>query len=581
MTGNQLRQAYLDFFQKRGHKIVPSSPIVPENDPSTLFTSAGMQPMMPYLLGQSHSLGTRIVDSQKCFRSQDIDEVGDNRHTTFFEMLGNWSLGDYFKKEQLSWLFEFLIKELGLPKEKLAVSVFEGNKEIPRDEETAKLWQELGIPKERIFYYGVDKNWWSRSGVPQNMPAGEPGGPDSEVFFEFTKITHNPKFGSECHPNCDCGRFLEIGNSVFMKYQKQADGFFADLPKNNIDFGGGLERLLAAKNDNPDVFETDFFAKAKATIAAEFVGESKNMRIILDHLRSATFIVDAGVLPANKAAGYVLRRLIRRAAVHAKLNNVSLAKEISSMIGAYVEVYQQQYPSLLKNREHIIDTILAELGKFENTLNRGMKEVERISPFDLYQTYGFPPEIVEEVYRERELQFDRKKFDQAMKQHQMLSRTASKGMFKGGLADNSVTVTKYHTATHLLHAALRQVLGKHVQQMGSNITGQRLRFDFTHPQALANEEIKQLETLVNEQIKAGLEVNFEEITLAEAKKKGALAFFGERYAESVKVYSIGSFSKEVCGGPPVANTSVIGPIEIYKQESVGAGRRRLYARLAS
>ncbi len=582
MTGNQLRKKYLDFFKDKGHIVIPSASLVPENDPTTLFTSSGMQPMMPYLLGATHPLGTRLVDSQKCFRSQDIEEVGDNRHTTFFEMLGNWSLGDYFKKEQITWIFTFLTEELGLSKEKLAVSIFEGNSDIPRDEQAYQLWLDLGIPKDRIFAYGVKKNWWSRSGTPDQMPSGEPGGPDSEVFFEFTEIEHDSKFGETCHPNCDCGRFLEIGNSVFMKYQKQTDGSFINLPKNNIDFGGGLERMLAAVHNDPDMFNTDLFLSAKKILEeVNISGTVENIRIILDHLKAATFIIDAQIEPSNKTEGYVLRRLIRRAAVHSKIANIDFQPTFSLIVSEYIRLYSSTYPSLSINKQKIILTIGTELDKFEATLQNGLKLIGKVSSFDLYQTYGFPQEIIQELTEKAGLTFDPQEFELEKQKHQNLSRSTSKGMFKGGLADHSETTTKYHTATHLIHQSLRQILGDHVQQVGSNITGQRLRFDFIHPAALTDEELKLVEDLVNQQIKANQPVTKTETSYEEAKKSGALAFFGQRYPTRVTVYSIDSFSKEVCGGPHVLNTGEIGGIKIYKQESVGSGRRRLYARLKS
>lgn len=580
----EIRQKYLAFFEDRGHIIVPSSPLVPENDPTTLFTGSGMQPMLPYLLGEPYpGKVTRIVDSQKCFRAQDIEEVGDNRHTTFFEMLGNWSLGDYFKEDQLAWFYLFLTKELELPSERLFVSVFEGDKSVPRDEETANIWKKLGIPESRIYYYGVNKNWWSRSGPPDLMPAGEPGGPDSEVFFEFTQVEHNPKFGKKCHPNCDCGRFLEIGNSVFMTYKKTDSGF-VPLEKKNIDFGGGLERLVTAANDNPDIFEIDIFKGAKeilqdvdVTISPE---SERSIRIILDHLRAALFIIDAGIVPANKDRGYLLRRLIRRSAAHAKIANINLGTN-SILLRELGKGYVGVYPSVVQNIGSIHAVISQELVKFERTLETGMKQIGKASSFDLYQTYGFPPEMVQELTQKQGLEFDWEEFEKEKQKHQDLSRTASAGMFKGGLQDQSEVTTKYHTATHLLHAALRQVLGSQVQQKGSNITSARLRFDFSHPRKLTGDELKQIEDMVNQKVSGDMKVERLEMDKRQALAMGALAFFPEKYPDRTSVYKIGDFSLELCGGPHVNSTGEIGRIKITREESAGAGIRRIYATAVS
>jgi len=609
MTGNDLRQKYLDFFVSRDHLLIPSAPLVPENDPTTLFTSSGMQPLVPYLLGQPHPSGkTRLVDSQKSFRAQDIEEVGDNRHTTFFEMLGNWSLGDYFKKEQLPWIFEFLTKEVGLDPHKLYITVFSGdpNNNIPRDDESIKIWKDIfhqhgidadlvelvtekkgyeeGMQGGRIFSYNAKKNWWSRSGMPDQMPAGEPGGPDSEIFYDFG-TPHDPEFGKHCHPNCDCGRFLEIGNSVFMQYQKQEDGSLKELPNKNVDFGGGLERILAAANNDLDVFKTDLFWPVIEEIEKfsdkKYTDNQATLRVIADHLKAASFMIAENIEPSNKQQGYILRRLLRRAAVkmHQLHGGLTPIPAFEAICHRVIDIYPEYFDSN-SDRNKVSIVIGEEMGRFAKTLDKGLRQINTLSPFDLYQTYGFPIEVTEELYSQKGKPLDRDKFNQELQKHQELSRTASKGMFKGGLADHSETVTKYHTATHLLHQALRQVLGDHVHQTGSNITADRLRFDFTHPQALTESEIKEAEVLINEQIKKDLPVTNETMTLKEAKAQDALAFFGEKYGDKVKVYSIGSFSKEVCGGPHVAHTGVIGPIKIYKQESVGSGRRRLYAKLA-
>lgn len=558
MTADQIRQKYLDFFKARGHLVIPSSPLIPENDPTTLFTGSGMQPMLPYLLGEPYPGGvTRIVDFQKCFRAQDIEEVGDNRHTTFFEMLGNWSLGDYFKNDQLAWLWEFLTKELKLPKEKLFVSVFEGDKQIPRDDEAAKIWQKLGVPENHIFYYGEGKNWWSRTGIKSNMPIGEPGGPDSEVFYDFG-TAHDPKYGKECHPNCDCGRFLEIGNNVFMTYKKTESGF-VPLEKKNIDFGGGLERLTAAANNDPDIFNIDVFFDAKKILTD---------RLILDHIRAAVFLIDAGVIPANKMQGYVLRRLIRRSAVHAKLANIGLVSLMPDLVKSFIV------------DQNISEIILTELRKFKETLEKGMKLLGKISPFDLQQTYGFPPEITEELLEKQGKKLDWTEFEKQKQVHQNLSRTFSRGMFKGGLQDQSEITTKYHTATHLLHAALRQVLGTGVQQKGSNITAVRLRFDFSSPRKLSEAELLQVEELVNQKVTKDIKVERLEMDKDQALARGALAFFPAKYPEKTSVYKIGDFSLELCGGPHVQSTSEIGRIKITRQEVIGAGVVRVYAAIS-
>ena len=572
MNADEIRQKYLDFFAKRGHTIIPSSPLIPENDPTTLFTGSGMQPMLPYLLGQPHPLGTRIVDSQKCFRTQDIEEVGDNRHTTFFEMLGNWSLGDYFKQEQITWIWEFFTKELGLSKDKLYVSVFAGNDQVKRDTETADLWKSLDVPAERIFYYDEHKNWWARSAYA-DMPIGEPGGPDSEVFFEFTHVPHDKKFGIKCHPNCDCGRFIEIGNNVFMAYKKTNNGF-EPLQKKNIDFGGGLERISAAVNNDPDIFNTSLFNQIIKSFGVEYQGQPV-MRITADHMRAATFLIKDGVRPGNKGQGYFLRRLLRRAAVK---NKQVEGKNLADVVEAVVATYPMYLA--LSDVQPIKEVIGEELTKFDKTLEEGLKKLGQISAFDLYQSYGFPEEVIVELYQQKGLQFNEVEFNKLKSQHQDLSRTASKGMFKGGLQDQSEITTKYHTATHLLHAALRQVLGDHVQQKGSNITTERLRFDFSHPGRLSDEEIKKIEDLVNEKIREDIPVVKKEMEKKRALAEGALAFFPEKYPEVTNVYTIGDFSKELCGGPHMASTGAIGRIKITKEESVGAGVRRVYAALS-
>lgn len=573
MKSADIRKKFLDFYVARGHAIIPSAPLVPENDPTTLFNSSGMQPLVPYLLGQPHPAGKRLVNSQKAIRLQDIDEVGDNRHTTFFEMLGNWSLGDYFKKEQLPWIWEFLTKELGLPKERLYVSVLKG------DEESVNIWKKLGIPKEKIFPYGVDKNWWSRSGEPIGMPPGEPGGPDSEVFFEFPQVKHDPKFGKDCHPNCDCGRFLEIANSVFMQYVKKEDGTLTELPNKNVDFGGGLERLTAAVNDSPDIFQTDLFSSLMEKIGGN---DTRRRRIVADHIKAAVMMMADGVVPSNKMQGYVLRRLLRRALLHGK--NLGI-KRWGDFVPSVAQIYQDAYPEVMKLSGTIQLLVEEEAGRFAKSLERGLAEIEKVKTLDgktafyLYESFGFPWEMTEEVAREKGQRVDRKQFEEEFKKHQDLSRTAAAGMFKGGLADHSEQTTKLHTATHLLHQALRIVLGDHVQQKGSNITDQRLRFDFSHPAKLTKEELEGIEGLVNQKIQENLPVSFAVFDKKNALGSGALAFFGQRYPEKVKVYSIGSFSREICGGPHVSFTGNLGHFTIVKEEALGSGTRRMYAQL--
>ncbi|OGD10612.1 hypothetical protein A2395_02755 [Candidatus Amesbacteria bacterium RIFOXYB1_FULL_47_9] len=619
LTADQIRTRYFDFYLSRGHNIIPSAPLVPENDPTTLFTGSGMQPMVSYLLGQTHPLGTRLVDSQKCFRTQDIVEVGDNRHDTFFEMLGNWSLGDYFKKEQISWLFKFLTEPkagLGLDPSRLYISAFAGNSDIniPRDEETVTFWQEQfssvgidalavkdpekGMQRGRIFYYDDTKNWWSRSGTPAQMPVGEPGGPDSEVFFDFGthhQLHENSPFKNQpCHPNCDCGRFIELGNSVFMTYLKTNTGF-VPLEKKNIDFGGGLERIAAAVLDTPDIYRTDLYSpiisRLEEITGKAYSQDEKAMRVIADHLKASVFLIVDGVRPGNKQQDYYLRRLLRRVAVksYQLKGQIIDPSEFSSITDKVLDIYKNtSYFNSSNSLPQVNDVVREEMIKFTRSLDKGLKEFNKYSPvqldaktaFNLYQTLGFPVEIIEELYLQKNVKLDREEFDRIFKSHQDLSRTASAGMFKGGLADDSHTVVRYHTATHLLHQALRDVLGSHVQQKGSNITAERLRFDFSHPARLTPEETTKVELIINQKISENLTVTKMEMSKTQALSQGALAFFPEKYPDNTSVYKIGDYSMELCGGPHVNSTGELGRIKIVKEESAGSGIRRIYARLS-
>ena len=638
MTINEIRTKYLEYFKERGHVIIPSAPLVPQNDPTTLFVGSGMQPLVPYLLGEPHPQGNRLVNSQKSFRAEDIEEVGDNRHTTFFEMLGNWSLGDYFKAEQLPWVFDFLTSEIGLDPQKIFVTAFIGDEKnnVPRDTESAEIWQRLfaeksidakivevgseadgyrlGMRGGRIFYYEAKKNWWSRAGVPENMPAGEPGGPDSEVFYDFgTK--HDLKFGENCHPNCDCGRFLEIGNSVFMQYLKKDDGSFGLLPKQNVDFGGGLERIAAASLGNPDVFQTDVF-NDMIMLLEEFSGahyddttKTRSFRIVADHMRAATFMLADGVRPSNSDRGYVLRRLLRRAAQHAQKLGVPQDQGSESLLNRcaliVIEKYRSAYPELGTEDAHkeITSEIWKEEKQFGHALEQGMKEFDKMAKielnaegaFVLFTTYGFPFEMTLELAKERGISVNEGEFKARMKTHQDLSRAGSEKKFKGGLADASKETTRLHTAHHLLLKALQIVLGEHVKQRGSNITAERLRIDFSHGAKLTAQEKAEAERIVNEKIMEQLPVIRSTLPKAEAEKLNAQHEFGAKYPDMVSVYSVGpatatqddphfaeAFSIEFCGGPHVSNTQEIresGTFKIVSEESVAAGIRRIKATL--
>ncbi|NQV89209.1 MAG: alanine--tRNA ligase [Parcubacteria group bacterium] len=619
MTIHEIRTSFLNYFQKQAHVVIPSASLVPDNDPTTLFTGSGMQPMVPFLLGETHPLGVRVADSQKCFRSQDIDEVGDNRHTTFFEMLGNWSLGDYFKKEQLPWVFEWLTKEIGLNPKNLYVTVYRGNDDVSRDEESVGLWQKIfsdvdidavvidnsekdGLQNGRIFYYDDSKNWWSRFGSQEKMPQGEPGGPDSEMFWDFgesLKLHDASKFRTEpCHVNCDCGRFLEIGNNVFMEFIKTESGF-EFLPKKNVDFGGGLLRIAAAAANDPDVFNTHIFSGMKTVLESlsgkDYVGNTHAYRVILDHLRAAVFLIGDGVIPSNKDRGYFSRRLIRRTVRFGR--NLGITESFCGKVGEQViKEYCDVYRNLLDKRVLILEELTREEEKFVRTLEKGEKEFVKMfsasksisgeNAFVLYSTYGFPIELTEEMAVEQGQIVDREKFTQEFKKHQDLSRSGSTQKFAGGLADHSDATVQLHTATHMLHKALRTVLGTHVEQRGSNITPKRLRFDFSYGEKLTDEQKQQVEDLVNTNINKDLNVHYEILSLEEAKKMGAIGLFEDKYAQiegKIKVYFIGgeaaeeSFSREVCGGPHVNQTSELGHFKITKEESCASGIRRIKA----
>ncbi|MEN8252007.1 MAG: alanine--tRNA ligase [Patescibacteria group bacterium] len=622
MTASQLRQKYLDFFENKEHEVVASASLLPENDPTTLFTNAGMQPMVPYLLSEEYPGGSkRIANSQKCFRSGDIEEVGDNTHTTFFEMLGNWSLGDYFKEEQISWIFEFLTEELGLNPERLYVSVHEGNEEldIPKDDEAVDLWKKQfesvgisakavlnveknGMQDGRIFYYGNDENWWSRVGEPEEMPIGEPGGTDSEMFWDLGEdlgFHEKSKWSDKmCHPNCDCGRFVEIGNNVFMRYQKTANGF-EELVNKNIDFGGGLERLLVAVEDNPDIFACGVFDKIRTEIEnvsgkkyGENEDETRAFRVIMDHLRGAVFLVGDGANPSNKDQGYFTRRLVRRSIRFGHQLGVeeNFTKKIARSV---VETYKDYYSDLSDDEDRIYNILEEEEKKFRQTLKKGeailnkLKEEEMTGTifFDLFQTYGYPFEMTIEAVEEKGIEHNEnwlKEFEEAQKKHQELSRTASAGKFKGGLADDNEKTTQLHTVTHLMLAGLRSVLGNHVEQRGSNITAERIRFDFSHDEKLTDEERAQVEKYVNTALKSNAKVSLEEMSKEKAKEDGVVGAFWEKYPEQVKVYTVGDgdniYSREVCGGPHVENVDEIeGVFELKKEKSSGAGVRRIKA----
>ncbi|MEG0914606.1 MAG: alanine--tRNA ligase [Christensenellaceae bacterium] len=590
LTSDDLRQKYLDFFKSKGHAVIKSASLIPENDPTVLFTTAGMHPLVPYLLGEKHPAGTRIVDVQKCVRTGDIDEVGDESHCTFFEMLGNWSLGDYFKKEAIAWSFEFLTSDewLGIDKDKLFFSCFEGDANAPRDTQSYELWRSMGVEQDHIFFLPKENNWWGPAGITG------PCGPDTEMFID----TGKPKCCDACSPACDCGKYLEIWNDVFMEYNKQADGTFLPLEHKNVDTGMGLDRTIAILQGKKSVYETDVFAPIIAKIE-ELSGKSyanandderKSFRIVADHIRCATFMIgdERGITPSNVDQGYVLRRLLRRAIRFAGKLGIAEGNliKISKVV---IDKYAHAYAELKNNEERILTEIEKEEERFQKTITQGLKEFEKTvekmdstqidgkSAFRLYDTFGFPIEFTLELAQERGLSVDKTGFDESFKHHQELSHAGAEQRFAGGLADTSEQTARLHTATHLLNAALRKYLSADITQKGSNITAERLRFDFNFDRKILREELDQIETFVNEAIEKGIEVIVEEMSVEQAKEQGAMGVFESKYGEVVKVYTIPGYSKEICGGPHAKNTAELGHFTIKKEQSSSAGVRRIKA----
>jgi alanyl-tRNA synthetase len=629
MNAQEIRNAYLAFFKERNHAVVSRAPLALKDDPTTLFTGSGMQPMIPYLLGDQHPEGNRIVDSQTCLRAQDIEDIGDNRHTTFFEMLGNWSMGDYFKQQQIEWMFEFLSEVVGLDMSKIYVTCFIGAPEygIPKDTEAAEIWKRLyqaqgytsdeadigseeegyarGINEgERIFYYDGSKNWWSRNGKPETTPIGDPCGPDSEMFYDF-ETEHDPSFGEQCHPNCDCGRFMEIGNNVFMAYRKVADGVFEPLEKPNIDHGSGLERIAAAKLGDPDVFKISLMwpiiEKLQTLSGKSYESHTESMRVIADHLRAATFLAVDGCTPSNKEQGYVMRRLLRRAIRFAFDLGIE-QNFLEEVVPVIANLYHDDFPEVAEKRDEVIAILVKEEKVFRQTLRKGLRLLEQFAKdgvtgtelFTLYDTYGFPVELSTEEATKQGIPLPedwRHQFDAKMQEQRERSQTAAKGSFKGGLGGQTLQHKKYHTATHLMYQALRDVLGDHVIQRGSNITEERLRFDFSHPEKVTREQLDEVEAIVNREIAKDLKISFAEYPTAEATGPlGALGQFGDRYGETVKVYKMIAdneekpFSFEICGGPHVDHTHELiedgKTFKILKEEASSAGIRRIKAVLS-
>ncbi len=623
MNTQQIRNAYLEYFRQRGHAVVPRAKLVPDNDPTTLFTGSGMQPMIPYLLGEAHPLGVRLADSQTCLRAQDIEDIGDNRHTTFFEMLGNWSLGDYFKTEQIEWMWDFLKNVVELDMSRLYITCYIGAPEynIPKDTEAADVWAKLfadaGLTNsladinteedgyargmkdgERIFFYDGSKNWWSRNGAPDKTPVGDPCGPDSEMFYDFG-TPHDTSYGEFCHPNCDCGRFMEIGNNVFMAYKKVADGVFEPLEKPNIDHGSGLERIAAARAGDPDVFKISLMwpivEKLEALSGKSYESNTTSMRVIADHLRAATFLAVDGISPSNKEQGYVMRRLLRRA-IRYSFDLGIQQNFLEEVVPIVTAMYRDDYPEVAEREAEVISTLVKEEKTFRNTLRNGLKQLQKFAPdgltgvelFTLYDTFGFPVELsTEEAYTQGVNLSEnwRDEFDAEMKKQRERSQTAQKGTFKGGLEGHDLIHLKYHSATHLMYKALRMVLGNDVIQRGSNITADRLRFDFSHPEKVTRDQLDEVERIVNEQIAKDLPVFWKEYPTAQAFEMGAMGAFGDKYGEKVKVYQMGEgddkFSFEICGGPHVEHTGVLAEggkkFVIIKEEASSAGIRRVKA----
>ena len=650
MNTQTIRNEYLKFFEERGHAVIKRAPLVLHDDPTTLFTGSGMQPIIPYLLGEPHPEGKRLVDSQTCLRAQDIDDIGDNRHTTFFEMLGNWSMGDYFKKQQIEWMFEFHKDVVGLDLSKLYVTCYIGDDRygIPKDTEAADVWaglfageglssgmQDIGSEEDgyasgmqdgaRIFFYDGSKNWWSRNGSPESTPIGDPCGPDTEMFYLFDQVEHDTSFGEFCHPNCDCGRFMEIGNNVFMAYKKVADGKFEALEHPNVDHGSGLERIAAAKLNDPDVYKISLLwpiiEKLQTISGKQYEDNLESMRVIADHLRAATFLAVDGCVPSNKQQGYVMRRLVRRAMVKAFDLGVE-QNFMEQIVPVIADLYHDDFPEVAAKRDEIIAVLIKEEKAFRQTLRKGLKEFEKGTQpftvgvsaiggpdtiggsvpetltgervFTLYDTYGFPVELSVEEASKRGVPISNnwhQEFDDKMAEQRARSQTAAKGTFKGGLGGQTLQHKKYHTATHLMYQALRDVLGDHVVQRGSNITEERLRFDFSHDQKVTPEQIAQVEQIVNDQIAKDLQISFAEYPTAEATGPlGALGQFGDRYGDTVKVYSMKdphsdpaerAFSFEICGGPHVDHTHELiddgKKFKIIKEEASSAGIRRIKA----
>ena len=623
MNAQQIRQAYFDYFSQRGHVIIDRAPLVLTGDPTTLFTGSGMQPIIPYLLGEKHPAGTRLVDSQTCLRAQDIEEIGDNRHTTFFEMLGNWSLGDYFKQEQIEWMYDFLSNIVELDMSRIYVTCYSGNEEfgIPKDTEAAEIWQKLfakdglstvqadigseeagyarGMREgERIFYYDGSKNWWSRNGGEATTPVGDPCGPDTEMFYDFG-TPHDPGYGEHCHPNCDCGRFMEIGNNVFMAYKKVAEGKFEKLDKPNVDHGSGLERIAAAKLGDPDVFKISLMwpiiEKLQSLSGRDYQAHTESMRVIADHLRAATFLAVDGCVPSNKEQGYVMRRLLRRAIRY----SFDLGIEqnfLEELVPVIADLYHDDFPEVAAKRSEIIAVLVKEEKVFRQTLRKGIKHLQRFADdgltgeelFMLYDTYGFPVELsVEEAAKQSvELSSNwRQEFDNKMAEQRARSQTAAKGVFRGGLTGDSLDHKKLHTANHLMYAALKKVVGEHVTQHGSNITAERLRFDFNNDGKVTREQLDEVEDVVNGWIAADLPVSYQEYPTEQAFELGAIGAFGDRYGDTVKVYKMGEddnrASFEICGGPHVDRTGQLAEgnkkFKITKEEASSAGIRRVKA----